>query len=74
VYDIVHKPQHLEPHKGTKKPPEHREVQSCILHWGFASFPSLSTSAPPADKAKEEYEYEKDKAYKASSHRFVLFA
>ncbi len=71
---MVDKPHYLNPHLSTKKPPDIREVQSCILHRGFASFPSLNTFTPPANKAKEEYEYEKDKAYKANGHRFVLFA
>lgn len=62
------------PRTGTKKPPAGREVQSCILSRGFVTFPSLNTFAPPADKAKEEYEYEEDKAYKVSGHRFVYFA
>jgi hypothetical protein len=70
---VFAEPHHVDPLTGTKKPPDVREVQSCILIWGFASFPSLNTFAPPANKAKEEYEYEKDKAYKVSNHRFVLF-
>lgn len=70
---VFAEPLHVASLTGTKKPPEHREVQSCILIWGFASFPSLNTFAPPANKAKEEYEYEKDKTYKVSDHRFVLF-
>lgn len=62
------------PRTGTKKPPARREVQSYFLSRGFVTFPSLNTLAPPADKAKEEYEYKEDKAYKVSGHRFVYFA
>jgi hypothetical protein len=51
-----------------------REVQSYILSRGFVTFPSLNTLAPPANKAKEEYEYKEDKAYKVNGHRFVYFA
>ncbi len=64
-----------EPHRDaswcTKKPPAQREVQSYFLSRGFVTFPSLSAFAPPADKAKEEYEYKEDKAYKVNGHTFV---
>lgn len=62
------------PRTGTKKPPAGREVQSYILSRGFVTIPSLNTVAPPANKAKEEYEYKEDKDYKVSGHRFVYFA